>query len=107
MKIKLQNYEKHLNEKLKNPKFKQIYELEVAKVALAQKIAEIREEHKLTQGELARKMKVSQQYISQIESGNGNNLTIETICRVVQCLGYCVNITFKHKKAHKPCLLVA
>ena len=30
MKIKLQNAEKHLNEKLKNSKFKEAYELELA-----------------------------------------------------------------------------
>ena len=69
MKIKLESAEKHLKEKLKNPEFKEIYELERVKVALAQKIAETRDEHNLTQFELAKRMNVSQQFISQIESG--------------------------------------
>jgi len=37
MKMKLQNAKKHLNEKLKNPKFRETYELEKAKVVLVQK----------------------------------------------------------------------
>ena len=40
MKIRLENAEKHLNEKLKNPEFKKAYEIERIKVAFAQKIAE-------------------------------------------------------------------
>ncbi len=39
-KVKLENIDISLNEKLKNKEFKKRYELECAKVALAQKIAE-------------------------------------------------------------------
>ena len=85
MKIRLERAEKHLNEKLKTPEFKEAYELERVKVALAQKIAETRDEHNLTQSELAERMNVSQQFISQIESGEGN-LTLETLLKLAQSL---------------------
>lgn len=107
MKIKLQNAEKHLNEKLANPKFKQAYELERAKVALAQKIAEIREEHNLKQSELAKRMKVSQQFISQIESGNANNLTLNTLDALARSLGMVIKIAFTKKGSHDACLKIA
>ena len=60
MKATLESAEKHFHEKLKNPKFKEAYELERVKVALAQKIAEIRDDHELKQSELARRMGLSE-----------------------------------------------
>ena len=68
-KIKLENVDIGLEEKLKDKDFKRLYELECAKVALAQKIAELREEKHLRQSDLAKRLGVSQQFISQIETG--------------------------------------
>lgn len=106
MKIKLQNVEKHLNEKLKNTKFRETYELERAKVALAQKIAEIREDHNLNQSELARKMQVTQQFISQVESGQ-SNLTLETLLKLAHSLNTSIRISFSRKPSHHASLKVA
>jgi DNA-binding XRE family transcriptional regulator len=93
MKIKLVNIEKHLKEELKDPRFKEAYELERVKVALAQKIAEIRDRLNLNQSELARRMHVSQQFISQVESGEGN-LTLETLWKLGQSLNMGIQISF-------------
>ena len=93
-KMKLENIEISLKEKLKDKEFKRLYELERAKVALAQKIAELREERHLKQVELAHKLGVSQQFISQIETGQENNLTLDTILRLAQTLGRGVKISF-------------
>jgi DNA-binding XRE family transcriptional regulator len=106
MKIQVQSAKKHLNEKLKNSKFKEVYELERAKVALAQKIAEIREDHNLKQSELARRMQVSQQFVSQVESGD-NNLTLETLLKLAHSLNVNIQITFSKKSSHHACLKVA
>ena len=46
-KIRLENVNVDLRKKLKNKEFKRLYELECAKVALAQRIAELREEKHL------------------------------------------------------------
>ena len=96
MKIKLQNAETHLKEHLKNPKFKEMYELERIKVALTQKIAEIRDEHKLKQSDIAQKMHVSQQFISQLENGK-NNLTLETLLKIAHSLNINILISFSKK----------
>ena len=106
MKIKLERAEKHLNEKLKDVEFREVYELERVKVALAQKIAEIRDENNLTQSGLAKKMNVSQQFISQIESGE-SNLTLETLLKLAQSLNAGIMISFSKKPCRKGCLKVA
>lgn len=71
-----------VKEKLKNKEFRKNFELERAKVALAQKIAEIREKEHLNQADLAKKLHVSQQFISQIETAHANNLTLDTLLKI-------------------------
>ena len=93
-KIKLENVEIGLEEKLKNKEFKRLYEFECAKVALAQKIAELREEKHLRQADLAKRLGVSQQFISQIETGEEKNLTLETMVKIAKSLGRGLNISF-------------
>ncbi len=93
-KIQLKSFDDHLQEKLKNKEFRRLYEIECAKVALAQKIAEMRQEKRLNQKELAAKLGVTQQFISQIETGEGRNLTLATITRIAQSLGHKVRISF-------------
>ena len=106
MKIRFESSKKHLNEKLESPEFKEVYELERVKVALAQKIAEMRDEHNMTQSELAKRMNVSQQFISQIESG-GSNLTLETLLKLAQSLNTGIMISFSKKPCRSGCLKIA
>ena len=106
-KVRLENIEKHLREELKKEEFRKAYELECAKVALAQKIASLREEKHLRQIDLAKKLGVSQQFISQIETGEEKNLTIETIIKIAKSLGRGVSISFpKLTNSHLSCLEV-
>lgn len=93
-KIILEKINRHLQEELKNKKFRKAYEIEVAKVALAQKIAELREEKHLKQVDLAKKLGVSQQFISQIETGQESNLTLDTLLRLAVSLGRGLRISF-------------
>jgi DNA-binding XRE family transcriptional regulator len=93
-KIRLEKIDAALKEELKNKKFRKVYELERVKVALAQKIAELREEKCLKQVDLARKLGVSQQFISQIETGRERNLTLDTLLRLANSLGRGVKISF-------------
>ncbi|MDD5465953.1 MAG: helix-turn-helix transcriptional regulator [Candidatus Omnitrophica bacterium] len=93
-KIRLENISGHLQNELKNKKFRKLYEVEVAKVALAQKIAELREEKHLNQAELAKMLGVSQQFISQIETGQERNLTLYTLLRLASALGRGIRISF-------------
>ncbi|OGX14688.1 MAG: hypothetical protein A2166_06255 [Omnitrophica WOR_2 bacterium RBG_13_41_10] len=101
-KIKLENTDIYLNELLKDEKFRRLYEIECAKVALAQKIAELREDENLTQAELAKRLGVSQQFVSQIETGDEKNLTLETLIKIARSLGKGITISFtKLSKQHQ------
>lgn len=93
-KVKLESVSADLNRKIKDPRFKTLYDLESAKVSLAQKIAELREGENLKQAELAKRMNVSRQFISQLENGGGVNLTIETLIKIAQSLNRGVKISF-------------
>ncbi len=106
-KVRLESIEKYLREELKNEEFKKAYEFECAKVALAQKIAELREDEHLKQVDLAKKLGVSQQFVSQIETGEEKNLTIETLIKIARSLGRGISISFpKLSKSHPSCLKV-
>ena len=99
--VRLEKIDGYLEEKLKDEKFRKAYEIECAKVALAQKIAELRQDKHLRQVDLAKKLGVSQQFVSQIETGEEKNLTIETLIRIARSLDRGVNISFpKLSKCH-------
>lgn len=93
-KVRLKRIDAHLREELKDEKFKKIFELERAKVSLAQRIAEIRQEENLKQKDLANRLHVSQQFISQIETGQEKNLTVETLLKIAKSLGRALKISF-------------
>ena len=93
-KVRLEKIDAHLKEELKDEEFRKLYELERVKVALAQKIAELRQDKHLKQAELAKIMGVSQQFISQIETAEEKNLTIGTLLKVAKALGRGIKISF-------------
>lgn len=86
----VRSVEAHLREKLKNPYFRELYELEEEKAKVASLIMKYRTEHHLTQGRLARRVGVTQQQISKIEEGDFSSLS--TIQKVLIALGYHVTI---------------
>lgn len=93
-KVSLENVDIGLKAKLKNENFRRLYEFECAKVALAQKIAELREKKHLRQVDLAKRIGVTQQFISQIETGEEKNLTLETMIKIARSLGRGLSISF-------------
>lgn len=106
-KIRLAKIDRHLHEELKNKEFRKAFELERAKVALAQRIAELREEKHLRQIDLAKKLGVSQQFISQIETGQERNLTLVTILKIAKSLGRGVRISFPKASGQESYLTIA
>lgn len=74
---------------------------------LPKKIAELREEHHLRQIDLAKKLGVSRQFISQIETGQERNLTLETLIKIAKSLGRGVKISFPKVSTEGPYLKVA
>lgn len=106
-KARLEKVDAHLNEELKNRVFRKAYELERAKVALAQKIAQLRQESNIKQKDLAKKLGVSQQFISQIETGQERNLTLETLLKIATSLGRGIKISFPKTPAQGHYLKIA
>jgi DNA-binding XRE family transcriptional regulator len=105
--VRFEKIDGHLQKMLKGKEFRRLYEIERAKVALAQKIAEMRQEKHINQKELASRLGVSQQFISQIETGNGTNLTLDTIIRIAKSLGHKVRISFPKSIEHGGYLEIA
>jgi len=79
----------HLEEKMKNPKFRKAFEEEKHLLELGLAIIEAREQRGLSQSELAQKSRVTQQQLSKIE--NGTNCNMLTFIKISSALG--LNLT--------------
>ena len=79
-----------LDEDLKDPYFKELWELEEQKLEMVKPIIEYRIKNNLTQGELAKQIKVTQQHISNIESGEFSS--VATLEKVLLFIGYKVKM---------------
>ena len=87
----LKKVDTHLKKKLKDPYFKELYELEKQKLKIAKKIIEYRIKHNLTQSQLAKRIGITQQHLSKIENGEFSNIL--TLEKVLLFIGYKVKIT--------------
>jgi transcriptional regulator with XRE-family HTH domain len=88
--MKIKKVNELLHEDLKNPYFKELWELEEQKLEMVKPIIEYRVKNNLTQGELAKQIKVSQQHISNIESGEFSS--VATLEKVLLFIGYKVKM---------------
>lgn len=88
--MKTEKISEHLKEKLKDPYFKELYELEEQKMSIVKRIIEYRIKNNITQGQLAKKAGVTQQHISKIENGEFSSVT--TLEKVLLFIGYTVRI---------------
>ncbi len=86
MRPNVRSVESHLRKKLADPDFRELYELEEEKAKIVSLIVKYRLAHHLTQGQLARRVRVSQQQISKIEQGEFSSLA--TIQKVLLALGH-------------------
>ena len=87
----MKTFKKHLSEEMKNPQFKKAYEEEKYLLYLGLAIAEIREKKGLSQKELAKKSRVTQQQLSKIE--NGINCNMLTFIRISSALGLDLSVS--------------
>ncbi len=71
----MKTFGKHLNEKFKNDRFRKLYEEERQLAELSLEILGTRESKGLSQREVAKKAKVTQQQLSKMENGINCNLT--------------------------------
>ena len=77
--------DEYLASEMKDPEFRRLYEDAEIELKVAYEIMKAREAAKVTQGELARRIKSKQQTVSRIEMG-GQNLTLVTLNRIAKAL---------------------
>ena len=88
--MKEYTFRDHLKEKLKDPYFKELHELDQQKLEVVKKIIAYRIKYKLNQRQLAKQMGVTQQHIYKIE--NGEFSSVGTLEKVLLGIGYSVRI---------------
>ncbi len=88
------NFNKYVNEKMKDPDFRKGYQDDELAYQTAVKIRKLREKAGLTQTELAQLMGSTQPAIARLEAGGGNP-NLETLNKIARAIGYEVNVTFK------------
>ena len=84
-------YKEHLNKALKDAQFKKAFDEEKYLLELGLLVAEAREQHGLSQRELALKSHVTQQQLSKIE--NGINCNLLTFIKVTSTLGIDITLS--------------
>lgn len=93
----MKTFEKHLNSKLANRRFKDKFEEEKRLLELSMKIHNLREKKGMSQSDTAKLAKITQQQLSKIE--NGENCNLMTLLKVCSALN--IDIDFKEsKKSH-------
>ncbi|MGC2062607.1 MAG: helix-turn-helix transcriptional regulator [Thermodesulfovibrionales bacterium] len=93
-KSKIRTFKSRLSEDLKDPEFRAHYQEERQALILAMKIAKLREKKGLSQQELAKLMRTSQQAISRIESGDYEGFTLKTLEKIAEATGTQLKIEF-------------
>ena len=86
-------FEDHLEESLKDLKFKKIWEESEPEYLLAKELIERRLEKNMSQRQLAKKLKTSQAAISRIETMRGNP-SLSLLKRIAKVLGVQLRLGF-------------
>lgn len=89
--VRLRKVDDHIKEMLRDdPEFRRLYEISQQKLKIVKPIVRYRIDHNLTQGQLAKKISVTQQHISKIELGDFSSM--ETLEKVLHYVGFTVKL---------------
>ena len=94
--ISMDDFERDLQQQLKNPNFKAEYDSLKPEYEIIQSIIDARKARNMTQLKLAEITGINQADISKIENGNSNP-TLNMLKRIADGLGYEVHIEFRQK----------
>ena len=89
----MDDFTKYLNKQLKNKEFKEEWDSMELRYQFIQKLIELREENKISQSQLAKKIGTTQAVISRIESGSVN-VGIDMIQRIAAAFGRTAKVSF-------------
>ena len=91
--MKKANFDRYLEEQLKDPDFAERFEKAGEAWDVALQIAALREKAGLSQRDLARKLKTSQQNISRLESPSYEGHSLTMLRRVAKILNATIRVT--------------
>lgn len=80
------SYDAWLKDQLKSPGLRKAFEAEDVRARIAVRIAELRRDLGMTQGQLAKKLSTTQQVISDIETFKHPNVTLATLQKIAHAL---------------------
>ncbi len=100
--MKKTNFDLYLEEQLKDPAFAERFEKAGEGWDVALRIAALREQAGLSQKDLARKLRTSQQQISRLESPSYEGHSLSMLRRVAEALGATVRVVFEDAGNTKP-----
>ncbi|MHB1697512.1 MAG: helix-turn-helix domain-containing protein [bacterium] len=89
----MDDFTKYLNKQLKDKEFKEEWDSMELRYQFIQKLIELREENKISQSQLAKKIGTTQAVISRIESGSVN-VGIDMIQRIAVAFGRTAKVSF-------------
>ena len=101
------NFDLYLEEQLKDPVFAERFERAGEAWDVALQLAALREEAGLSQKELARKIRTTQQQISRLESPSYEGHSLSMLRRVARVLNTHVHVVFEPQAKPKPAVSVS
>ena len=101
--MKKTNFDRYLEEQLQDPVFAARFKNAGEAWDVALQIAALREQAGLSQKDLAKLLKVSQQQISRLESPGYEGHSLSTLRRVAKALHARVRVVFEHEKKGAKC----
>ena len=87
-------FKDYLKEELKDSEFREAFDEEEVYASLAIQIAKIRQEQKLTQKELAKRLSTTQQTISRLENIHNKSYSLQTLIKLARILDKRVIVKF-------------
>ncbi len=87
------NFNAHLQQKLKDPKFKKHYDEAGKQLEVAYRVQQLRKAHGISQSQLAKKLGTTQSNIARLEAGQ-QNLTTITLHRIAKAFDRNLKIEF-------------
>lgn len=96
--MKRTNFDKYLDDQLKDPEFAARFEQAGESWEVALQIAALRQKAGLSQKELALRLKTSQQHISRLESPNYDGHSLANLRRVAAALNARVRVSIEAEK---------
>lgn len=103
--MKKTNFDLYLEEQLKDPDFAARFERAGEAWEVALQLAALREKAGLSQKDLARKLRTTQQHISRLESPSYEGHSLSMLRRVAEALGASLRVSFAPKGETKAMML--